>query len=112
MIAELAQLGLPEEHWPGYLERLALELPGWSGMFLWRHNHPGYADTPDVPVAMLDYLAVRLVLERLVAADIVRRHWGIDIRCRRWGRTSATTRPSSGCATPFTPATCRNTCSN
>ncbi len=78
IITELTRLGLPEESWPGYLERLALELPGWSGMFLWRQNHPGYADTPDVPVAMLDYLAVRLVLERLVASDIVRRHWHID----------------------------------
>jgi hypothetical protein len=78
IIAELTRLGLPEESWPGYLEQLALELPGWSGMFLWRHNHPGYAETQDVPVAMLDYLAVRLVLERLVAADIVRRHWHID----------------------------------
>lgn len=78
IIAELTRLGLPEERWPGYLERLALELPGWSGMFLWRQNHPGYADTADVPVAMLDYLAVRLVLERLVASDIVRRHWQIE----------------------------------
>lgn len=78
LMAELTQLGLAEERWPGYLERLALELPGWSGMFLWRQNHPGYADTQHVPVEMLDYLAVRLVLERLVASDIVRRHWQID----------------------------------
>jgi len=78
ILVELTWLGLPEERWPVYLERLALELPGWSGMFLWRHNRPGYADTKDVPVAMMDYLAVRLVLERLVAADCVRRHWNID----------------------------------
>jgi uncharacterized protein YbcC (UPF0753/DUF2309 family) len=79
IMAELAALGLPEERWPGYLERLALELPGWSGMFFWRANHPGYADTADVPVAMADYLAVRLVLERIVVADIVRRHWHIEL---------------------------------
>ncbi|MGC1517615.1 MAG: DUF2309 domain-containing protein [Azonexus sp.] len=78
VLVELTWLGLPEDRWPAYLERLALELPGWSGMFLWRHNHPGYANTKDVPVAMMDYLAVRLVLERLVAADCVRRHWNID----------------------------------
>lgn len=77
--AELTRLGLAEERWPGYLERLALELPGWSGMFLWRQNHPGYAGTADVPVDMLDYLAVRLVLERLVAADIARRYWGAEL---------------------------------
>lgn len=76
--AELGRLGLPEERWGGYLERLALELPGWSGMFLWRHLRPGYADTADVPVDMLDYLAVRIVLERIVITDIVRRHWHIE----------------------------------
>ena len=79
VLVELTWLGLPEERWPAYLERLALELPGWSGMFLWRHNRPGYAGTADVPVAMMDYLAVRLVLERLVAADIARRHWNVDL---------------------------------
>ncbi len=75
---ELMRLGLPEERWSGYLERLALELPGWSGMFLWRHLRPGYAETDDVPVNMLDYLAVRMVLERIVMTDIVGRHWHIE----------------------------------
>ncbi|MDI6746458.1 MAG: DUF2309 domain-containing protein [Rhodocyclaceae bacterium] len=79
VIVVLTRLGLPEERWPAYLERLALELPGWSGMFLWRHNHPGYAETQDVPVAMMDYLAVRLVLEALVASDCTRRHWNVEL---------------------------------
>ncbi|MBA3032497.1 MAG: DUF2309 domain-containing protein [Gammaproteobacteria bacterium] len=79
VIAVLTRLGLPEDRWPAYLECLALELPGWSGMFLWRHNHPGYAGTKDVPVAMMDYLAVRLVLESLVAADCARRHWNVEL---------------------------------
>ncbi|MDP1653788.1 MAG: DUF2309 domain-containing protein [Rhodocyclaceae bacterium] len=77
VVAEFARLGLPEERWAGYLERLALELPGWSGMFLWRQEHPGYAGTPDVPVVLLDFLAVRLIVERIVCDDIARRHWGI-----------------------------------
>jgi uncharacterized protein YbcC (UPF0753/DUF2309 family) len=78
LASALQQLGLPEECWTGYLERLALELPGWSGMFLWRHWRPGYANTAAVPVDMLDYLAVRVTLEHLLCADIVRRHWGIN----------------------------------
>ncbi len=57
IIAELKRLGLDRERWVPYLERLALELPGWSGMTLWRDLHPDYA----TPVTMLDYLALRLV---------------------------------------------------
>jgi hypothetical protein len=74
IIAELARLGLPEDRWPTYLERLALELPGWSGLWLWRHRHPGYRDW-NQPVAMLDYLAVRLILDRLHAQPL----------CAAWG---------------------------
>lgn len=71
---ELGLLGLPEASWAGYLEALAKELPGWSGMFLWRHLHPGYEHL-DTPVAMADYLAARLVLERVHAQQIAARHF-------------------------------------
>lgn len=74
---ELIHLGPNEANWGGYLERLALDLPGWSGMFLWRDRH-GDADAP-APVAMVDYLAVRLVLERLCCEDLVRRTWSLPL---------------------------------
>ncbi|MCU7914615.1 MAG: DUF2309 domain-containing protein [Candidatus Thiodiazotropha sp. (ex Gloverina cf. vestifex)] len=64
IISEMHRMGLPREQWVGYLERLALELPGWSGMVLWRHNHPGY-ESLSARIDMIDYLAVRLVLERI-----------------------------------------------
>jgi uncharacterized protein YbcC (UPF0753/DUF2309 family) len=78
LLIELKWLGLPEEQWESYLERLALELPGWSGMFLWRHNRPGYAGLKEVRVDMVDYLAVRLVLEHLFAQRLCRRLWMIE----------------------------------
>ncbi|MEE9343957.1 MAG: DUF2309 domain-containing protein [Gammaproteobacteria bacterium] len=78
VIIELRWLGLDEEKWEGYLQRLALELPGWSGMFLWRHNRPGYADLDTVNVNMIDYLAVRLVMERLFAQRLCRNLWQIE----------------------------------
>ena len=86
VVIELKWLGLAEEKWALYLERLALDLPGWSGMFLWRHLRPGYEGLEQVKVDMLDYLAVRLVLERLVAQRLCRERWNIEasIDVIRW----------------------------
>jgi uncharacterized protein YbcC (UPF0753/DUF2309 family) len=77
VIAELGRLGLAREHWPSYLQRLALELPGWSGMTLWRQRHPDHAGRPE-PVNLLDYLAVRLVLERVFARRLSARLWRVE----------------------------------
>ncbi len=71
---ELHLLGLPDERRGDYLEALAKELPGWSGMFLWRHEHPDY-EGETTPVGMADYLAVRLVLERIYAQRIASEHF-------------------------------------
>jgi len=70
----LPRLVADERLWPGYLQRLALELPGWSGMFLWRARHPEHGDGS--PVAMADYLAVRVLLETLLCEDLTRRLTG------------------------------------
>lgn len=77
LIAELRRMGLPTELWVGYLERLCLEWPGWSGLFLWRHRHPGYQGA-GFPVEMLDYLAVRLALERIFAQRLCAGLWGVE----------------------------------
>lgn len=77
IIAQLRHLGLPRERWVPYLERLALELPGWSGMVLWRHNNPGYGRARS-QVSMLDYLAIRLVLERIHAQRLCREQWQVE----------------------------------
>ena len=79
IVVELERLDLPQARWIGYLERLALELPGWSGMFLWRHLHPGHQGQAQ-PVEMIDYLAVRLALERLFARRLCAKTWGIEPR--------------------------------
>ncbi|MEO5348174.1 MAG: DUF2309 domain-containing protein [Magnetococcus sp. YQC-3] len=76
----LARLGLPEKHWCVYLERLALRLPGWSGMVMWRHLHPGYEGLLPERVEMMDYLAVSLLLERLYAMQLCSRYWLLEPR--------------------------------
>ncbi|MFZ1861944.1 MAG: putative inorganic carbon transporter subunit DabA, partial [Candidatus Competibacter sp.] len=77
-IAELRRLGLPETRWEGYLTRLALELPGWSGMMNWRQQHPAYPANRENPVALIDYLAVRLCLDRLWIDRWCRYRWAIE----------------------------------
>jgi len=76
IIIELRIIGIPKSRWNTYLQRLALELPGWSGMFMWRHVRQGYEDL-DAKIDMADYLAVRLVLERLFAQKLMRQIWNI-----------------------------------
>ena len=78
IVSELRRLGLRQERWTGYLERLALELPGWSGMFLWRHLHPRFRGVAPGGVRMEDYLAVRIVLERIFCQRLCTRLWGLE----------------------------------
>ncbi len=78
IVTELRRLGLRQHKWAGYLKCLALELPGWSGMFLWRHLHPGYQGVTPKRVEMVDYLAVRMVLEHLFAQRLCNEFWQIE----------------------------------
>ncbi len=78
IIAELRRLGIPESRWAGYLTRLALELPGWSGMMHWRQQHGDYKANRETPVALADYLALRLCLDGLWIEHLCREHWGLE----------------------------------
>lgn len=77
VLAELERLGLPEARHAGYLQRLALELPGWSGMVNWRRQRTGYAANLAAPASLMDYLAVRLVLDRLALDLLCRETWNL-----------------------------------
>lgn len=77
IIVELQRLSLPESRWEGYLIRLALELPGWSGMMNWRQHHPQYPANRESPVALVDYLAVRLCLDGLWIDRLCRESWNL-----------------------------------
>ena len=78
IIAELHRMGVPVENWEQYLIQLVLELPGWSGMFYWRHKHTEYATDIPVNIDIKDYLAVRLALEHLFVRKYSRHLWMIE----------------------------------
>ena len=89
VMTELTRMDIPEDKWAAYITRIALDLPGWSGMFYWRHSHPDY-ETPARKFdkkaenkktnlnGMMDYIAVRLVLEHLYIRKLCRELWLID----------------------------------
>lgn len=74
---ELMRIGIEKTCWANYLQTLALELPGWSGMVNWRSQRANYLGLP-AAVDMADYLAVRLVLEHLYCRQLTSSLWQIN----------------------------------
>lgn len=77
VMACLTRQGIPESRWADYLERLALELPGWSGFINWRAQRPEYEANRDMPASLMDFLALRLFLDQVWVERLCRENWGI-----------------------------------
>jgi uncharacterized protein YbcC (UPF0753/DUF2309 family) len=55
VITCLKRLRIPESRWESYLRRIALELPGWSGLINWQHHWPRYTPNWEAPTSLMDY---------------------------------------------------------
>ncbi len=67
---ELGRLGVPRERWEELLRRTLLALPGWTGMARQLEEGPERAPVEAPPIALLDVVAVRLLLDRLAAEHV------------------------------------------
>ena len=72
----LAALGVPEAEWDEYLSRVMLALRGWGGMI---HHVEERGDRVALPIpagSLIEFVAVRLVLDRFAVAAAAREHVG------------------------------------
>ncbi|MEN9757815.1 MAG: hypothetical protein RL755_2002 [Pseudomonadota bacterium] len=67
IIFHLSAHHIPQEKWGVYLQRLALELPGWAGMINWREHHREYSPENDVKPKLADFLPEMV---RNIASDL------------------------------------------
>ncbi len=72
----LNQLGVPTEQWDDYITQSLIALRGWAGM-LWQMEVRSDRVPHPVPQGTLtEFLAIRLVLERLALAHVSRESFG------------------------------------
>jgi uncharacterized protein YbcC (UPF0753/DUF2309 family) len=62
--ASLGALGVADEALDEFLFATTLALPGWTGMFARLERHPDEHDDAAAPASLIEFVAVRLLLER------------------------------------------------
>jgi uncharacterized protein YbcC (UPF0753/DUF2309 family) len=75
---ELGRLGVPRGQWDDFLMRSVLALRGWAGMVHNLEIRPDRAPVHQLPVSLLDFVALRLVLDRVATEAVASRIRGLD----------------------------------
>ena len=72
IIESFAMLGVREEEWDEYIATTLLSLRGWAGM-IWQNEVRGdRVAIPVLPGTLVEFVAVRLILERLALAYVAK----------------------------------------
>jgi uncharacterized protein len=69
-------LGVSDEDWDTYISATLLALPGWAGMVRQLETRTDEVACPARAGSLVEFLAIRLVLERLKLAHVARRMLG------------------------------------
>ncbi|MFM8952571.1 MAG: DUF2309 domain-containing protein [Planctomycetaceae bacterium] len=80
--AELTSLGVPVADWPEFIPLTLVALRGWAGMIRQFAERPDRAPVAAVPARLADFLALRLMLDRLAVEHVCRRMNGRGPRAR------------------------------
>jgi hypothetical protein len=82
----LEELGVEVEEYDDFIEHTLLQLPGWAGMFHKLEQAPGPIGRSRGKIDLIDYLAVRLALDRFAFVDVAARlgHAGPPAAIRRF----------------------------
>lgn len=85
----MAEIGVSEEDHAAFIEHTLVQLPGWAGMFRRLEKAPPPAGRSAARIRLVDYLAVRLVLDALAFSHVGRRmgHQGTLAELRPWLET-------------------------
>ncbi len=78
VLRSLAALGVAESEWEAFLTRTLLALRGWAGMTWQIETRPDRVFAHAPPASLVDFLAVRLLLERAALAHLVADELDLD----------------------------------
>jgi len=78
LVESLNLLGVTEAEWEEYLTSTLLALRGWAGMIWQLETRGDRVAHPAPPDSLLEYLAIRLILERLALKHFSREWIGYD----------------------------------
>lgn len=97
IIESLELLGIAPDEWEAYVTETLLALGGWAGMIWQLESRPGAVVAPPPPGTLVEFLAVRLILERLALAHLARESLGADVSLKQL-RHAARTRLAKAAA--------------
>ncbi len=91
----LALLGVAEDEWDAYLGACVLPLRGWGGIVRQMEERPDRVAKPVPPGSLIEFLAVRLLLDRLSLAHAAKHALGFAGPLRDLRATLLAARPAA-----------------